>query len=212
MSAPRDLADAMRRWRLAPAVATLVALTACGSAPPTRTPAPPPPAPAAAPKPAARAPADKPAADRSTPEKRSALAEGLATEQRWLQSWFKGTPVLIAQRDEGTLAVDVPREFCFDAGKSGVKPALAAVLDKVAESLRRRPAAQLLLVAAPGDAGVNGASGANAANGASGALAVQRAAQVQKHLRDRGVAAARLAAPAAARGAAVQLRIGMPQP
>ncbi len=203
MSASRDPADVLRRWRLAPAaaaLATLIALTACGSAPPTRAPAPPPPAPADALKPAARAPADKPAADRSTAEKRSALAEGLATEQRWLQSWFKGTPVLIAQRDEGTLAVDVPREFCFDTGKSGVKPALAAVLDKVAESLRRRPAAQVAVLAAPDDPGTNGA------------LAVQRAAQVHKHLRDRGVAAARLAAPAATAAGAVQLRIGMPLP
>jgi outer membrane protein OmpA-like peptidoglycan-associated protein len=86
------------------------------------------PAPAAPPAPAA-APADQ----------RAAVPAALAVERQWLQSWFQGTPVLIGQGDDGALSVDVPREFCFDPGRSSVKPALAAVLNKVAESLRRVP-------------------------------------------------------------------------
>ena len=66
-----------------------------------------------------------------------------------MQSWFQGTPVLIGQRDDDAVSVDVPREFCFDPGRSSVKPALAAVLNKVAESLLRMPMVRLQLLAAP---------------------------------------------------------------
>lgn len=135
------------------------------------------------------------------PNARTAAAEALAIEQRWLQDWFRGTPVRISQRSDGTLAVDVPREFCFDAGRSQVKPALGAVLDKVAESLRRRPGTRLTLLSAPGDTGA-----------APATLALQRAAGVQRHLRDRGVALARLGEPVADGSTAVQLRIAAMAP
>jgi len=88
----------------------------------------------------------------------------------------------------------VPREFCFDAGRSQVKPPLAVVLDKVAQSLRRS-GARLPHVAAPGD------------TPSASPLALQRAAQVRKHLLARGVPAARLGAPAATTVAAVQVRM-----
>ena len=84
---------------------------------------------------------------------------------------------------DGAVFVDVPREFCFDPGRDAVKPALAAVLDKVAQSLRRTPIAELHLIAAPGDA-----SG-------SATLGVQRATRVYDYLRARGVSAGRLAKP-----------------
>lgn len=134
-------------------------------------------------------------------EVRPAAPAALAPERQWLQSWFKGTPVVIAQRADGDVVVDVPLAFCFDAGRSEVKPALAAVLDKVAESLRRVPRARLPLVAAPGDVG-----GAAAAPG----IALERAARVHRHLVSRGVAAARLGKPVAAGAAAVQLRMEIP--
>ncbi len=124
----------------------------------------------------------------------------LAVERQWLASWFKGTPVVVAQRQDGAVVVDVPREFCFDPGRDAVKPALAAVLDKVAESLRRTASAELHLIAAPGDA-----TGAPA-------LALQRATRVHAYLRARGVDPARLAKPTAAGGSAVQLRMEAPSP
>jgi len=101
-------------------------------------------------------------------EQRTALAAELTVEQQWLDSYFHGTPVQIRQRDDGALWVDVPREFCFDAGRSNVKPPLAAVLDKVAESLRRRPGAVVTLLTAPDD------------KPGSTPLALQRATQVHK--------------------------------
>lgn len=127
-------------------------------------------------------------------------ASTLAVERGWLQSWFEGTPVVIGQRNDGAVSVDVPREFCFDAGRSAVKPPLAAVLDKVAESLRRNDWARLPLVAAPAD------------SAATSPLALQRADQVRKYLISRGVPAARLGSPTATKAAAVQLRMEAASP
>ena len=141
-------------------------------------------------------PAGTPQPAPGSAEQRTALAAELTVEQQWLDSYFRGTPVQIRQRDDGALWVDVPREYCFDAGRANVKAPLAAVLDKLAESLRRRPAAMVTLLTAPDD------------KPGSTPLALQRAASVQKHLRDRGVPLARLGEPkAAAAGTVVQLRI-----
>jgi len=118
-------------------------------------------------------------------------------ERQWLQSWFSGTPVVIVQRSDGPVSVDVPLEFCFDSGRSNVKPPLAVVLDKVAESLRRTPQARLQLVAAPGD------------TAAASPLARQRAGQVRRQLHSRGVPEAQLGNPTATTAAAVQLRIDL---
>jgi outer membrane protein OmpA-like peptidoglycan-associated protein len=149
--------------------------------------------------PSGPAPEPAPAQAPPTPDQRAALPAQLAVEQKWLSSWFKGTPVRIRQLDDGALTIEVPREFCFDPGRSTVKPALAAVLDKTAESLRRLPQAEVALIAAPADASGNAAP-----------LAVQRATQVREHLRTRGVQTARLGKPAVASIAAVQLRIDAP--
>lgn len=136
------------------------------------------------------------------PEAPAARAAPLEVERQWLQSWFEGTPVAIATAADGSLAVTVPREFCFERGQHAVKPALAAVLDKVAESLRRQRQVQLALVAAPAD----GAGGA----AADAALSQRRAAAVRQHLRGRGVPEARLAAATASAAPAVQLRLVLP--
>lgn len=133
-------------------------------------------------------------------EQRGATPAALGVERQWLQSWFKDTPVQIAQRGDSAITVAVPVAYCFDTGRTTIKPALAAVLDKVAESLRRMPTLRLPLLAAP-----EGASG-------TAALAVQRAVQMQKHLVNRGVAAARLGPPSASTEAAVQLRLEAASP
>ena len=174
----------------------LVALSLCGcaSTPPSSSSSASLVGPPSAATPAAPAPPPTPA------QQRTAAASTLAVERQWLASWFKGTPVVVAQRPDGAVVVDVPREFCFDPGRDAVKPALAAVLDKVAQSLRRTPIAELHLIAAPNDA-----------NG-SATLGVQRATRVYDYLRAQGVPAGRLAKPTAASGAAVQLRMEVPSP
>jgi outer membrane protein OmpA-like peptidoglycan-associated protein len=131
----------------------------------------------------------------STPAQRTQVAEQLAVERQWLGSWFKDTPVKVAQRGDGAVGVEVPLAYSFDPGKTGVKAPLAAVLDKVAESLRRVPQAQVALLAAPDDAEV------------ATALATQRAERIREHLRSRGVAEARLGRPSPSASASVQLRL-----
>lgn len=181
-----------------------VVLAACASGPTTAPPPRPattPPASTPGPNPtpttSAPAPAPAPMPVPGSGEQRTALAAELTVEQQWLDSYFRGTPVQIRQQGDGALWVDVPREYCFDAGRSNVKPPLAAVLDKVAESLRRRSGAVITLLSAPDDK-----------PGSATPLALQRATQVHKHLRDRGVPSERLGEPkAAATGTMVQLRI-----
>jgi outer membrane protein OmpA-like peptidoglycan-associated protein len=127
-------------------------------------------------------------------------AAALAAEQKWLRSWFDGTPVRIDQQSDGSLLVEVPRDFCFDAGRSRVKPPLAAVLAKVAESLRRQPRALLALVATPDEP----------AGGR--ALATERATQVRRALSEKGVPLAQLGRDHSVGGEAVRLHIAMPAP
>jgi outer membrane protein OmpA-like peptidoglycan-associated protein len=129
----------------------------------------------------------------------AAAADGLAAERRWLRQWFDGTPVRIEQPADGQLRVAVPREFCFDNGKSRVKPPLAAVLAKVAESLRRQPQAQLALVSMPDD------------EARGKALAGERAAQVRRVLNERGVPSGRLGGETSVGGEVLQLHITLPQ-
>ena len=120
----------------------------------------------------------------------------LVSEQHWLEEWFRGTPVLISLADVNTLAVDVPLANSFDTGKTVVKPALAAVLDRIATSLRRQPGMRMS-IAAPPDAAANNMT-----------LASARAQQVRNHLVAHGVPATRMSGVGTARaGAAVQLRL-----
>ncbi|MBS0402236.1 MAG: hypothetical protein JSS18_07075 [Proteobacteria bacterium] len=152
------------------ALLVLLVLPGCGSAPRTETPA------------------------------AAARASSLTAERQWLQAWFQDTPVQIDQPGDDSMRIEVPREFSFDPGRSQVKPPLAAVLDKLAQSLRRLPEARLQQVAAPGD----GSGGP--------ALARQRAEQVRAHLRSRGVPAVQLGPATATTAMAVQLRIAVPPP
>jgi len=141
-----------------------------------------------------------PAVTPTPADQRAAAPAALAGEARWLQSWFRGTPVRIVQRNDGAVSVDVPLEFCFDPGHSSVKPALAALLDKVSESMRRVPQARMPLLAAPDDA-----TGTTP-------LGLQRALQVRAHLLSRGVPAANLGKPGVTAAAAVQLRLEVTSP
>jgi outer membrane protein OmpA-like peptidoglycan-associated protein len=98
----------------------------------------------------------------------------LVQEQRWLDQWFRGTPVVIAPAEDGALEVEVPLQFSFDAGRAAVKPPLAAVLDKVSESLHRQATARIQ-VATPADP-----SG-------SGRIASERGSSVRDYLVAKGV-------------------------
>lgn len=119
----------------------------------------------------------------------------LAIEQRGLDDWFRGTPVVIALDGNQALRVEIPLAHSFDTGRSQVKPALAAVLDRVADSLRRQPATRVT-IAAPGD------------HNGTATLATSRIGRIRDHLVASGVARTRVTSVGAARtGAPVRLRI-----
>lgn len=58
----------------------------------------------------------------------------LASESERLGELFRGTPVVFGIQADGSLRVTVPRKNCFDPGAIRVKPALAAVLERLARS------------------------------------------------------------------------------
>jgi outer membrane protein OmpA-like peptidoglycan-associated protein len=165
-------------------LAIAIAISGCSSVAPSATPAGAPPASGAV------GPSAAASADQHPPASAS-----LAVERQWLQSWFHGTPVVIAQSSVNSLSIDVPREFCFDAAQTKVKPPLAAVLDKLSESLGRVPSARVALLAAPED------------KGSTKSLARDRGDQMRKQLVARGVSATRIGAPAISTTSGVQLRI-----
>jgi len=173
-------------------VSRLVTLALLGALAACSTPAPAPP-PAGAPLPPPVAGTDP----RPAPPSPALPPSPLAGEQRFLDGWFSGTPVVIAMQANGALGVDVPLLYSFYAGASEPKPALLKVLDYVAESLRRQGQTRIT-IAAPTDGGTNTS------------LAQARAQRVRELLVARNVAATRVAVlPGAAGVSFVQLRMLM---
>jgi outer membrane protein OmpA-like peptidoglycan-associated protein len=186
-----DRLSPLRRLMLATLPAVLAAGCASTSGPPTERGVVAPPLPPGSPLPGDPAVPGRPAPPPPAP------ATPLAAEQRFLEDWFRGTPVVIGTSGASQLTVDVPLAHSFDSGKVDIKPALNAVLERVAQSLLRQPGARLV-VAAPGDPG-------------NGALAQARAQRVREHLLLRRVAAPRIElGPAVRPGGAVQLRLSIP--
>ena len=144
----------------------LAVLAACGTRP-----APPPPASAPVPR---VAPPPPPPPPRPT----------LASEAARLSELFKGTPVVFAMQSDASLRVTVPRKNSFDPGSIKVRPALAAVLERLARS----PAATgaRFRVSAPPDV-----------ESRNSALARERALSVRDYLIGQGVGVARLQAAGA---------------
>lgn len=125
----------------------------------------------------------------------------VVTERRWLEEWFGNTPVVISQLNDNTLQLSVPMVHSFDPGRIVPRPALLAVLDRVAESLRRQTSARLSVSAAP-DAGAPASQGLN------------RAHRIIEHIVSRRVMPDRISTPTAGaqgRPVLIQLRF-LPAP
>jgi outer membrane protein OmpA-like peptidoglycan-associated protein len=134
----------------------------------------------------------------ATPRPGTPAPTPLAMEQRFLEDWFRGTPVVIASQPPTTLQVDVPLANSFDAGKADIKPALNAVLDRVAQSMARHAGARITV------------SAASDSNGPPG-LAQARTQRVRDSLGTKGVSATRVTMLESARGGGpTQLRLAMP--
>lgn len=71
----------------------------------------------------------------------------LAHESRWLTELFGATPVTVRDGSDGSVELLVPTVHAFDAGAAQPKPAIKAVLDRLAQSLLRQPTARLQLTA-----------------------------------------------------------------
>lgn len=165
----RFFTPARRLVRFSPSFAALLiaVLAGCSTPQPAAPPASVPIAPVTAP---ASAPPAPPAA----------IRQSLASEQVRLSDLFRGTPVVFAMQQDGSLRATVPLRFSFEAGGVKVKPPLAAVLDRLAKS--QAQAMTKLRVAAPADSGARAGS----------PLAQDRAASLRDHLAAQGIAAARV--------------------
>ena len=112
----------------------------------------------------------------------------LASEQRRLASLFEGTPVQFTMQSDGSLRVTVPLRHSFDPGRFAVKPALGAVLERIAASQRNE--ASRVIVAGPADP-----------NSRNTRLSAERAAAARDYMVGRGLSAARVTlAPTIATG------------
>jgi flagellar motor protein MotB len=135
----------------------LAVLAACGTRP--------------APTPASGSPGTGGAAPSPPPATRATLA----SEAARLAELFAGTPVVFAMQPDGSLRVTVPRKNSFDPGSIKVRPALGAVLERLARS-----------PAAPPDV-----------ESRNSVLARERALSVRDYLIGQGVGVARLQAAGA---------------
>ena len=166
-------------------VLAVALLIGCASAPPRTPPGETGSGPdAPEPAPAARQPA--------TPSRAEAPAGPLAAEQRWLAELFAGTPVQVRAERDGAVRVAVPLQFAFAHGSAQIEPALQAVLDRVGQSLKRRPTARL-------------------AQWAPGTESAARQRAIRAHLIGLGLASHRVSAVAPpADSYSVVLRLSMP--
>jgi outer membrane protein OmpA-like peptidoglycan-associated protein len=81
----------------------------------------------------------------------SGLSPALEAQRARLREALRGTPVVVEATGERQLRVAVPTRHAFDAGRSAVKPALAAVLDQFAIGFKPFAATTELRIAVPAD-------------------------------------------------------------
>jgi outer membrane protein OmpA-like peptidoglycan-associated protein len=124
----------------------------------------------------------------------TAPSVSLAAEQRRLSELFRGTPVVFEMLPNGSMRVEVPLKYSFDKGRTSVKPPLAAVLDRIAPSVRSP--GMRARVAPPTDA-----SGASV-------VALERAASTRDYLVAKGVPVSHFTSPASPRADSIEIVIG----
>jgi hypothetical protein len=117
-----------------------------------------------------------------------------------LEREFAGTPLELRWTEADgppatqVLRIVLPQPHGFDAGSAAVRPALAAVLDRVADAGRKQPT-WALRCSAPSDARKPPAQG------------IDRAGAVRDYLVLKGLAAARFTAPQAAPSTSTELTV-----
>ncbi len=95
----------------------------------------------------------------------------------------QGTGIDVVRTPDNQIKVQIPSDAGFDVGRAAVKPQLAGVLDKFAQSMRDHAATQIRII------GHTDSTGGDAINNP---LSFERAASTRDYLVARGVAANRI--------------------
>jgi outer membrane protein OmpA-like peptidoglycan-associated protein len=151
--------------------------------------------PASAPTPSAPVPSASATAAASAP-----VHVTLASEQKRLAALFRDTPAVFVMQPDGSLRSAVPLRYCFERGSSVVKPALAAVVDRLAKSQLQE--ASRFRVAAPPDPGTKPDTKLDTKETP---LLRDRVAAVRDRLVSQGIAASRITLGGAAQVEGVEV-------
>jgi outer membrane protein OmpA-like peptidoglycan-associated protein len=95
-----------------------------------------------------------------------------------------GTGIAVTQTADNQLKLEVPSDVSFDTGRADIKPNLAPVLDRFAQTLNANPVTTIRVI------GHTDSRGSDAINNP---LSINRAASVRDYLSARGVRASRVA-------------------
>ncbi len=105
-------------------------------------------------------------------------------QKRDMEQATRGTGVQVSQTADNQLKLDIPSDVSFDVGRADIRPNLAPVLDRFAQTLNENPATRVRIV------GHTDSTGSDAINDP---LSVNRAASTRNYLVARGVDAGRIA-------------------
>ncbi|MEG1833212.1 MAG: OmpA family protein [Burkholderiaceae bacterium] len=104
-------------------------------------------------------------------------------QKREMEAATRGTGIEVTQTADNQLKLEVPSDVSFDVGRADIKPNLAPVLDRFAQTLRDNPSTTVRVI------GHTDSTGSDAINNP---LSVNRAASVRNYLEARGVNSGRI--------------------
>ncbi len=105
-------------------------------------------------------------------------------QKRAMEQATQGTGVDVTQTADNQLKLNVPSDVSFDTGRADIKPNLAPVLDRFAQTLNANPGTTVRII------GHTDSTGTDAINDP---LSINRAASTRQYLAARGVDPARIA-------------------
>lgn len=105
-------------------------------------------------------------------------------QKRAMEQATQGTGVDVMQTADNQLKLNVPSDVSFDTNRADIKPNLAPVLDRFAQTLQQNPTTTVRII------GHTDSTGNDAINDP---LSVNRAASTRQYLAARGVEAGRIA-------------------
>lgn len=110
-------------------------------------------------------------------------SQNMQEQKRAMEQASAGTGVEVSQTPSNELKLAIPSDVSFDTGRADIKPSMRPILDKLAETLRANPAANVRIV------GHTDSTGSDAVNDP---LSLRRASSTREYLADRGVAEHRI--------------------